>query len=530
MLDRIRRSSNNLFIKFILGLITISFVGIGGASFIGNNNQQNIVKFDHIAAISLEEFEASKAREIELIQKQNNITLTLEQIENLALDRMVLDRLVNERMLEYLAKQYNITLSEEKIIDFIKQAPYFKDEQGKFNPALFNAAFGNSTGREQEYINLIKKELISAVIYNIFINSFQPANLMKNNMVNYLAENRIADIISVPIDAKPQSYQTPKITLSEIDKFYQENKSLFMEEEKRDFTYLNFGPAYWQKNITISEEELKNYFTENSEQFAPKDFVDSRLELLTELTNQKIEESLSELSKNLEDELASGTSLSELAQKYKLDLIKEKNISLAKMQNDSKELSQALGENIFELIEGEISYPIELPEINNLVIAEINKITPAKQLELSEVMSDIEKILTTNSLKDYNLQKLKEFRNNYKSGEYDQNFAKNQQITISKKGNFARMELTTAEKNTLPNDLLFHLFEIEKDTITPIFTDGEKLYFAYLVNINLDRKQVQKFNEKQQEHLSNLIQRAVADELITYLTRKNNIKFLQSSY
>ena len=55
MLARIRQGTDNILVKIILWLIALSFVGIGGAAFVGGNNGGNIVEFDKIVAVNPQE-------------------------------------------------------------------------------------------------------------------------------------------------------------------------------------------------------------------------------------------------------------------------------------------------------------------------------------------------------------------------------------------------------------------------------------------------------------------------------------------
>ena len=83
MLAKIRKGSDSLVVRIILGLIALSFIGVGGASFINGNSRGDVVVFDNADSISMEEFQVAKAREVEAIQRQNGINLTDEQVAEL---------------------------------------------------------------------------------------------------------------------------------------------------------------------------------------------------------------------------------------------------------------------------------------------------------------------------------------------------------------------------------------------------------------------------------------------------------------
>jgi peptidyl-prolyl cis-trans isomerase D len=152
MLEKIRKGSNNFFVKIILVLIAFSFVGIGGASFLGGNSRGNVVTFKDAPPITVEEFISNKNREIYNFQKQNNINLDENSVKELGFDKVVLQNLITKRMKAYLADKYDFRISEEEIINIVHKLPYLQNEDGKFDVKLFNAAFGHRKQKEEEFL------------------------------------------------------------------------------------------------------------------------------------------------------------------------------------------------------------------------------------------------------------------------------------------------------------------------------------------------------------------------------------------
>ena len=130
MLIKFRKSADNIFVKILLGLIALSFVGIGASSFLSGNKSGDIVTFSKTESIPIETFLAVKAKEIEVLQRENNINLTEEQIKALNLDQQIITSLINESMISYLAKIYDLEISDETVISFVKKIPYFKNKNG----------------------------------------------------------------------------------------------------------------------------------------------------------------------------------------------------------------------------------------------------------------------------------------------------------------------------------------------------------------------------------------------------------------
>ena len=157
MLEKIRKNTNNLAVKIFLWLIALSFVGIGGASFVGGNDGGDVVVFDKVDSITMQEFYAAKTREIESFQ--NNINLTDENIKELGIDNAVLSRLIQESMIQYLSNHYDFDISEEFVGDFVKTIPYFKNDKGEFDLV----AVGRALLQDPQWANKIHQGNMSAL-------------------------------------------------------------------------------------------------------------------------------------------------------------------------------------------------------------------------------------------------------------------------------------------------------------------------------------------------------------------------------
>ena len=151
--------------------------------------------FEDAEPISVEEFHLAKAREVDAIQRQNGISLTDEQVAELGIDNNVMRRLITDAMVKYLAKTYDFDVSEEKIISYVKKTPYFRNQAGEFDLSVFKAAFDNSPRKENEYLTSVRDQVIYSSMASIFMDSFVPSSALKDNMVDYMAETRAADLI-----------------------------------------------------------------------------------------------------------------------------------------------------------------------------------------------------------------------------------------------------------------------------------------------------------------------------------------------
>ncbi len=528
MLAKIRRGSNSLIVRIILILIALSFVGAGAASFLGGNSRGDVVLFEDAEPISVEEFHLAKAREVDTIQRQNGISLTDEQVAELGIDNNVMRRLITDAMVKYLAKTYDFDVSEEKIISYVKKTPYFRNQAGEFDLSVFKAAFDNSPRKENEYLTSVRDQVIYSSMASIFMDSFVPSSALKDNMVDYMAETRAADLISINLDHKSKNYKNPDITSEQLGKFYESNKVLFVIPELRSFDYIVADANYLKKKLQISDAELEKYFNENRDDFSSDSFAKAKKQVREVFVQEKMEELASELAKNLEEDVSSGLNIAEIAKKYNISLQSQKDISFADM-NSSKKVEQVeLADSVFELIEGEVSYPIEIQDQNNIMLVELKSITHSRQQELSEVEGEVKKILNQRILAFENAKTLEEFKKSYDpKKKQNKSTLKAKGIVVVSNQQYTRAELPMQDK--LPPELLKSMFDVKKGEVSQIVSDGKKLYFAYIKSVQSNKAKAKKIKENSEEHFASVIKDGIFHELIAHLASKNKMQVLQNN-
>lgn len=527
MLAKIRQSANNVVVKIILILIALSFVGIGGASFIGGNSQGDIVSFDRTESISFEEFQFAKAREIDLLQRQNGITLTDEQIAELNIDHNILQKLINSAMIKYLAKEYDFAVSEDKVVAYIKQLPYFQNEDGIFDAGAFKSVFNNSPKREEEYVQALRDEIAMSFVTNLFVNSLNPSEEMKSNMTNYMAETRSADIVSINLEHQPKNYQKPEVTKEQIVEFYEKNHDLMLVPEERSFSYIVIDDEYFKKHLKISEQELKDYFENNSDEFPSDKFSEVKDQVKEAVTQEKMEKLTNELAKNLEEDVSRGNDIFEISKKYNVGIKKQTEpISIEEMNRSENKIYPEISDYVFDLIRSETSYPIEIQDQNSIVLVYLDFASPARKKMIQELDVEEEIIDTINrqSLIMHNIKTINELRKDYDPAKAMSKAEKEDKgLQIVKNQKFTRAELPMNTK--LPPELLAAIFETSLKNATKIVKGSDnKIYFAYVNSSMHNVAQAKKIKEASEEHFSNVIKEGIFQELISYLIRVNNMK------
>ncbi len=407
MLSQIRKASHNIIFKILLIIIVLAFIIWGIGDVFNKDANPDVVTFSKANNISKNEFIQVKESEINRIRKIPNLNLSYEDLDKINIDGIILSKLIREHLLEQLAHEYNLKLSDDIIFEFIKNSNYFHNKEGQFDIEILKNALKNSNMTEKQYFDKLQKHYSQEIILNNFINNYYIPNIFTDDIIRVFAEKRTIQLISVDLlDKKLQSNLLPP-TDKQLQEFYNNNKSKFEKPEQRNISYIILDDNYFKNKVIIDNKTLEKYYETHSDQFQErKDFASN----ISQIKEKYISEQVNILYNNtitlLEDEVASGSNLQEIATKLGIQLTIIDETTKKELINH-----QVLGkfaDNIFSMQEHEISYPIEA-STSSLIMVNIHKITPSKVEELNQIQNLVYQEWVKYTIRNKNLILLQDF-------------------------------------------------------------------------------------------------------------------------
>lgn len=141
MMDRLREGVNSIAVKIILGLIILSFIfaGVGNYLISGSNNAAAKVGGTEIGR---GEFEQAYQNERNRMQSQlgdyfSNLLADPEYVASFR--KSVLDRMINDLLLDQHAQALGLRVSDTQIRQMILDMPQFQTD-GKFDQEIYQSA------------------------------------------------------------------------------------------------------------------------------------------------------------------------------------------------------------------------------------------------------------------------------------------------------------------------------------------------------------------------------------------------------
>lgn len=523
MLNSIRKSANSFLIKIILVMIVFAFIGWGIKDVLQDRKNFDLVTFDKAKNITENDFLVAKSNEISMLQRQNNANLSEADIKQLGIEKIILQELINDSMLMNIAQHYDLKLSEETIIYYMKQSPLFRNERGEFDPEILQLYFKGSTLHQEKYIQNLNDKILKNIVISTFLEPFHVPDIMVQNILNFMVEQRVVEIAEFDLKNVDKNTAIISPTTDQVKDFYHEHQELFTKKETRSFLYTKIEPSVVEKKVVITDKDIIDFYNENKEESKYKEFDRAKNQVISDLRQQKIANLMIEFAKNLEEDVAGGSTLKEIAAKYELKLNEEKDVTYEDIAGEKSQLDIVV-DSIFEMSEGEVLYPVELQDNKGLILVELQDIKPSELQAYEIVQEKALNLLNLKLIAHANIKYLEDIATKYKT-DY-RNIPKKIKELVSKnvklnlKASLIRSELEKEDK--LPQGLLVAIFNTPQDNTTKVFRSTDKAYFAYVKEIKTDPRKLLDV-KKLETNIISSIKNAVVEELINYFIKTNNM-------
>lgn len=516
MLNYIRKTADNIVFRVILGVIVLAFCIWGVKDMLGSGRNFTLVSFKNAEDIKNDEFLMAQYKQVMQIQKANNITLSEEQIREYGIGNMVLNHMITQRLLAVLIKNYDMDFGIKTLSSMIRHMPAFHDKDGKFSSEIFESYLASSGISEEAYVKDLKNKLSQNILLKEFASSYYVPKVVTNNIVDFLSEERVVDLAYIDVySEKHGKLMEPQD--SEIESFYKEHSEEFALPEKRNISYFIVGLDRVRPLVKLTDAEVKVFFEEN------KDEMKSISEARKILIVKKSEELMLELVKNLEDEIAGGSSMEEIAQKFDLKILKASDVTMLSLL-DLADIG-FLVQNIFSMEEGEISYPMELADNSKLAVVSVDKVTMQSVPSLSDIKSDVVKAWKRDQCKALNLKTMENFIDNV-TAENFRSMASDMNLSFNSSVNIKRTDIDG--NNLLTPDMLLGIFKSRKDNIIGIYQDDKNYYAIFVKSINHNKVTKRDIEKNSIQNIEEKLKEGVIEEMLFYLRGIENPKIHKS--
>jgi peptidyl-prolyl cis-trans isomerase D len=313
LMDKLRDGAQGRIAKTIFWLIILSFALAGVGSYINRpaSNDPAVVDDEIISAQTLEQSYQNERARMQAQYGEAAAQLLSNHQYLAQLKKSVLDKLINQALLNHKALKSKINLSNEQVKDAIRQMPEFQTNN-KFDNQKFVSTLSRVGYTSESFANSLRQDLARQFwLDGVLTTEFTLSDEEKSLEALY-QQKRDVQIITVPVDSFRKQIT---ITDQEINDFYKAHSNEFLQSEQVKLNYVLLNSKAIAKAVQPTDSELKAYYQQHTDQFTEP----ARLKVSHILITNKDDKIARQKVNELLAKLKSGSDFAQLAKSESAD-------------------------------------------------------------------------------------------------------------------------------------------------------------------------------------------------------------------
>ncbi len=257
LLQKIRDRAQGWFAYTIIGLLTVPFAlwGINQYFETGGSADAAVVGG---SKISLQEFQRSYQQQRQRMQAALGSNADPALLEGPRLKQQALRQLIDERVLNQLARDQGLRISDQQLHDALVALPVFQ-QSGGFNKDLYarllrNQGFTTATFEEGLRQSLATAQLRDGIVASVVAT---PAELTQ--VIALLKQQRDLQYAVLPLE---KYLAGATVDDAAIRNYFEKNKDRFVNPEQLRLQFIELKLAQIAEGIEIGEDELRTSYQE----------------------------------------------------------------------------------------------------------------------------------------------------------------------------------------------------------------------------------------------------------------------------
>ena len=264
MLQLIRENAQGLIMWVIIILVILGLSGFVLSSYTASNIKNYVVKVND-TEITRNEFQ--RAFNSYQQRLQQSLGENYARFFNEAMMReTVLNGMIENELMAQLTHEAGFRASANQVYQHIQSNPMFKDENGQFSKEKYNMVIQQYFGFSPEHY---EAELAKGSAQDQLRNGIRESAFSLKSDINELERlsSQQRDIGYLRVD-RAKVASSISVSDEEIEQYYTANKTAFMTEEQVQVAYLELNLKDMAKQQQVTDEEIKSFYQENLSRYS----------------------------------------------------------------------------------------------------------------------------------------------------------------------------------------------------------------------------------------------------------------------
>lgn len=365
-----------IFIGFLI-IVALAFAAadITGSTFggVSGGDRVAVVGDERINTSDLQSTAESALRGVQ----QDNPTVSMQQFVADGGLEEVLSQMIDRAAIGGFARKYGLRAGDNLVNSEILQLGAFSGPTGEFDQSVYEQALQ----RQGVTDAMLRRDLADGLLaQQLLVPALAAPQMSQKAAKQYAAlllERREGEIAFIPSVAfAPEGNPSDQ----QLQAFYRENRSRYVQPERRTIRYALFDAENLQANLTPTAAEIRNFYNANSERFgASETRTVSSFLVPTE-----------DAARSIVARIRGGTSLEAAARAAGFGVSQTED---ATQEALSSSLSPAVAQNVFRTAQGQVADPAR--SALGWYVARVDSIDRTPARTLAQATDEITEEVTT---------------------------------------------------------------------------------------------------------------------------------------
>jgi peptidyl-prolyl cis-trans isomerase D len=521
MLELIRKYSKSIVVKIFLTILAGSFLFFFAFPIIADKlmGKDYVVKISNIK-ISPQIFKYEKSKKLRAIKRRSKSDEGDKELSS-----KILHQIIWENVINLASKDFGVIVSDSTMYSHISNMDVFRTDDGHFNATNLRRFLRALDISEEEFLQSSKREIKSHIVQFPFryislvdeFNYYSKINSEKRNLKFLEIDPKSFKIKEVPTD-------------EDLEEFYNDNSEKFEVPERRSFDVLILSLDRVEKGVNIPQEEIieraRDLYGEDYTEKSLKTFMET--EEFKNFKQERVAEAAEKITRQIEDDLVSGSTVEEVVEKYKLRSINVKNVTLDETDQIGLPFKKDVMTVAFGSDEKEVGDFNEAEDANKKLVqwmVYVSDVTPKHVEPIEQAKEKVKLAWYKDQQHSKALAVANKIMSKVESGEELSHLAKKGRYVSKSTAYFDREGQTSDERNK--SEIISNLYEESFDKLkndVGLKEINGKVVVYQVAGISYDDKSEKDNRQTQYISLIRDNSEDMYQQLIGYLSKKYEVK------
>jgi peptidyl-prolyl cis-trans isomerase D len=243
-------------VTIVLGLIALTFATWGIESYVRMGGGRQAVATVNGMEITLREFEDELRRQQDQLRQLLGQNFDVAELDTPEARRAVLERMIGERLVASAAARADLTVTDQSLVDAIHSIPAFRDAQGNFSRAAYEAVLRtqNPPMTPTQFEARLRHDLALGQLSGAVRESAIPSRTVAGRLAALESQRR--EVAEARIDAQ-QFLPQVKVDEAQARAHYEAHKDDYRTPERIKVEYVMLSAEAMAAQEKVSPDEVR---------------------------------------------------------------------------------------------------------------------------------------------------------------------------------------------------------------------------------------------------------------------------------